>query len=92
MEYISQLQQRKKWQKGSTAVSIGQLALIKDENQPPLKWRLGRITAVHPGSDGIVRAVKLRTITGIFTRAVTRICILPASTLDSSAKEDSSIN
>ena len=91
MEYISQLQQRKKWQKGSTAVSIGQLALIKDENQPPLKWRLGRIAAVHPGSDGIVRAVTLRTISGNFTRAVTRICILPINTLDSSTDEDSSI-
>lgn len=92
MEYISQLQQRKKWQKGATAVSIGQLALIKDENQPPLKWRLGRITAVHPGAEGIVRAVTLRTNSGIFHRAVTRICILPICTLepsgDSSIKSD----
>ena len=91
MEYISQLQQRKKWQKGATEVSIGQLAIIKDENQPPLKWKLGRITEVHPGTDGIVRAVMLRTITGNFSRAVTRICILPISTLEVST-EDQPIN
>lgn len=42
-----------------------------------MNWRLGRITAVHPGKDGIVRVVSVRTRTGVTNRAVSKVCLLP---------------
>ncbi|KYN22403.1 hypothetical protein ALC57_05198, partial [Trachymyrmex cornetzi] len=36
---------------------VGHLIMLKDNDAPPLKWTLARITEIHPGNDGIVRAV-----------------------------------
>ncbi|KAF0299735.1 hypothetical protein FJT64_003435 [Amphibalanus amphitrite] len=38
-----------------------------------LMWPLGVVTRLHPGSDGVVRAVDLRTAKGVRTRAVQRL-------------------
>lgn len=34
------------------------MQLIKDELSPPLKWNLGRITQIHPGSDRVTKALE----------------------------------
>ncbi|OXA47089.1 LINE-1 retrotransposable element ORF2 protein [Folsomia candida] len=65
-EYLTRLQQRPKWMSKSPNISIGAMVVIKDETQPPLKWKLGRIESLHPGPDAIVRVVTVRTSTGIF--------------------------
>ncbi|KAJ8944184.1 hypothetical protein NQ318_016164 [Aromia moschata] len=51
-------------------------------NSPPLRWKLGRITDVHPGADGVVRVVSIRTSSGTTKRAVRKVCLLPAVTQD----------
>lgn len=85
-EYLCQLQARtKRWQP-AVQVDVGKLVVIKDENQPPTKWKMGRITDVHPGKDGIVRVVTLKTATGILTRPVEKLCILPLPNDDNTAK------
>ncbi|XP_044583019.1 uncharacterized protein LOC123264040 [Cotesia glomerata] len=61
----------------SVNIKVGTLVLIFEENLPPLQWVLGRITAVHPGKDGIVRVVTLRTKTGTYDRCVKKLCPLP---------------
>lgn len=78
-EYISELQVRTKWKTNNqSAIRVGVLVLVKDDNLPPLKWKLGRITEVHPGTDGIIRVVSLKTNRGtIVKRAVSRVCVLP---------------
>ncbi|XP_076301772.1 uncharacterized protein LOC143219847, partial [Lasioglossum baleicum] len=77
-DYLHELQQRKKWKVGSPDVlRIGTVVLVKEENLPPMKWLLGRITELHPGHDGITRVVSLRTANGVYKRPVTKICILP---------------
>ena len=91
LEYLSEMQQRRKWQKGVTNIIVGQLALIRDDNLPPLKWKLGRISHTHPGADGVVRSVTLKTLTGSYTRATPRICILPSSR-DDEKKKDTSVS
>lgn len=75
-EYICELQQRTKWQKRHPNLSPGQLVLIKQEATPPLKWPLGKIEAVFPGSDGACRVADILTSKGIVRRAVNRICPL----------------
>ncbi|XP_043468337.1 uncharacterized protein LOC122502381 [Leptopilina heterotoma] len=58
-------------------VKVGQMIVIRDDNAPPLRWRLGRIKDLHPGNDGRVRVVSARTSSGIVKRALPKICILP---------------
>lgn len=76
-EYISELQQRTKWRSSKAALEIDRLVVIKEDNLPPLKWRLGRISSVFPGPDGIIRVADIRTTTGVIRRACSKICPLP---------------
>ncbi|XP_018400322.1 PREDICTED: uncharacterized protein LOC108777840 [Cyphomyrmex costatus] len=80
-EYITQLQQRHKWTEESKAdIKIGMMVLLRDENTPPMHWRLGRIVAVHPGKDGLIRILDVRTSNGVVQRSLPKICILPIDT------------
>lgn len=76
-EYLTLLQQRQKWHSSSTNLKSGDLVLIKEENNPPLKWPLARVIDAVRGMDGIVRVAVLKTANGVFKRAVARLCILP---------------
>ncbi|CAK1578716.1 unnamed protein product [Parnassius mnemosyne] len=78
-EYVSELQQRVKWRSCKDSLKINDLVVVKEDNLPPLKWKLGRVVAIHPGADGIVRVADIRTSTGIIKRAFNRICPLPVS-------------
>ncbi len=78
-EYLLQLQKRVKWNGKKISVSVGDLAFIMDDNVPPLEWPLGRIEAVKPGADGVVRVVSLKTQRGIITRPVVKLRLLPSN-------------
>lgn len=76
--YVTELQTRSKWRKnGPTLLAVDTLVIIKDETSPPLRWKLGRVIEVHPGPDGVVRAVTVRTSTGVVKRPVSKLCVLP---------------
>lgn len=77
LEYLATLQPRTKWLQPSTGIEKGQLVIIKDENTPPMCWRTARIIGLHPGTDGIVRVVTLRTSQGTCMRPVSKLCLLP---------------
>ncbi|XP_055610355.1 uncharacterized protein LOC129757230 [Uranotaenia lowii] len=92
-EYLSQLQGRYKRWKPPVQISVGQLVVIKDENTPPMRWRLGRIQQLHPGEDGIVRVATLLTSNGILKRAVEKLCLLPSDCQPvNSDEQNSSVN
>jgi len=76
-EYLARLQQRPKWLNHRKDLQIGDLVIIKDENLPPQKWKLGRVITLHPGSDGIVRVTTLRTAEGELKRPIAKLCLLP---------------
>lgn len=76
-DYLHQLQERTKWRQVSPNVNINDLVLLQEDNVPPLRWPLGRVTMVHAGTDGLVRAVTIRTGHGTFRRAITKIAVLP---------------
>ncbi|XP_058816019.1 uncharacterized protein LOC131679327 [Topomyia yanbarensis] len=78
-EYLCQLQGRTKRWKPAVRIDIGKLVVIQDDNQPPMRWKMGRIVQTHPGDDGTVRVVTLKTATGMLTRPVERLCLLPTS-------------
>ncbi|XP_026745831.1 uncharacterized protein LOC113507176 [Trichoplusia ni] len=79
-EFIAELQQRVKWHSSKDSLKLDTLVVIKEENLPPLKWRLGRIVAIHPGTDGIARVADVKTSNGIIRRAFSKICPLPVTT------------
>ncbi|XP_047031145.1 uncharacterized protein LOC124638261 [Helicoverpa zea] len=76
-EFVSELQTRTKWKANKSEVTDNTLVLIKDDNLPPLKWRLGRVVEVHTGKDGVSRVAKIRTASGEVQRAFSKICPLP---------------
>lgn len=76
-EYLTHLQVRTKWTRNTAAIPEGSLVLLRDNNLPPSQWRLGRITEKHPGPDGITRVVTIRTSSGTFQRAISKVCPLP---------------
>lgn len=79
-EYLSTLQQRYKWTQKKANISIGDLVLIHDENLPPSKWRMARVTATHPGKDDLVRVVTVMTAKGELERPITKLSpILPSN-------------
>ncbi|KAL7296066.1 hypothetical protein TKK_0010620 [Trichogramma kaykai] len=82
-EYLQALQHRPKWQKSNTQIRVGQLCVIRSELAPPRKWALARITQVHPGKDGLIRVVSVKTATSVFKRPVTKLSILPPADDDS---------
>lgn len=76
-EYMHTLQQRTKWTAAADNVSLGALAIIRDEILPPAKWLMGRIIELHPGADGLVRVATLKCANGILKRPITKLCIFP---------------
>lgn len=83
-EYLTQLQAKPKNWKSPVKVDVGMLVIIVDENQPPMRWKLGRIEELHPGDDGVVRVVTVRTATRSYKRPVVKLCILPTPDSESS--------
>lgn len=78
-EYLPELQEKVKWKTQQENIQLGTLVLIKEDNLPPLQWAVGRIMEVHPGSNKVVRVVTVKTSTGLFKRALQRICPFPKS-------------
>jgi transposase InsO family protein len=78
-EYLSSLQERSKWKRQQINLKIGDIVLIKEDNLPPLHWKMARVIEVHSGKDGIVRVATVNTASGNVKRAVHRLCPLPSN-------------
>lgn len=81
-DYLNELQIRKKWNQEESVIKPGMLVLIKEDNLPPLSWKLARIKEVHPGKDNIVRVATLRTPNGELKRSISKLCPLPFYDID----------
>lgn len=76
-EYVSELQQRVKWKQTQSDIKVGTLVLIKEDNMPSMKWKLGRIISVYPGKDNVNRVAEIKTMSGNIRRTFSKICPLP---------------
>ncbi|XP_068914687.1 uncharacterized protein [Tenebrio molitor] len=81
VDYLTQLQPRRKWNQRLPNIEVGELAVIKEDNSPPLQWRLARVVRLHPGKDGCVRVVTLKTSKGEVTRSINKVCVLPMASM-----------
>lgn len=85
-EYVHALQQRAKWQTLQRIMRIGDVVIVRDELLPATKWKLGRIEDVHPGADGVIRVVSVRSGSSVLKRSIVKLCVLPI--LDNSVDND----
>nr|CAI5830786.1 unnamed protein product [Callosobruchus analis] len=76
-EYVSELQQRIKWKRTQGSLQQGALVLIKEDNVPPMNWKLGRVVNLHQGKDGVNRVATVNTQSGLLKRSFAKLCPLP---------------
>lgn len=53
-EYLHNLHPRKKWFRANEDLSTNDLVVIIDDNLPPAKWVIARVTQIHPSADGYI--------------------------------------
>lgn len=75
-EYLPTLLPRRHPGRPYTNPKVGDIVLIVDSSLPRGTWPRGEIVATHPGPDGTVRIVDVRTKHGILRRPATRLIIL----------------
>ncbi|KAI8116952.1 hypothetical protein CVS40_11069 [Lucilia cuprina] len=80
-EYLSELQKRYKWNKPMQNIKPNTLALLKEDNIPPMSWRRGRVIRTITGSDGLCRIVEVRTSNGETKRSIHNVCPFPTSSV-----------
>ena len=73
-EYVKSLRERHTLKHSEERhPKIGELLLIKSEDENRGKWRIGVVTDLIKGRDGVVRAAKLRVGTSCIERAVQQL-------------------
>jgi hypothetical protein len=53
------------------------MVLLVENNIQPLCWKTGIIVETHPGNDGHVRVVTVKTNQGLVKRSLRKVCPLP---------------
>ena len=77
-EYLPQLQRRGRWTSKVENISVGDLAILKQDNIPSLQWQMVRVIKVSPGADGVIRVVTVRNAAGAeYVRPVRKLARLP---------------
>lgn len=76
-EYLDQLQPRAKWPEKHPNVRVGQIVVVSDDRCPPSRWPLGKISAVYPARDGLVRVVDVKINGKTFKRPIHRLGVIP---------------
>ena len=82
VEYLDTLRDRKKWKERKRNLTPGELVLLRDETCRRNLWPMGLIQKVHPGTDGLVREVTVRTAEGVVRRDVRKICPLETACVE----------
>ncbi|KAJ8979779.1 hypothetical protein NQ317_007687 [Molorchus minor] len=76
-EYIADLQRRTKWTTTKGQLHVGDVVLLKEDNSPPLSWKLGRVIQLHPGVDGVSRVATVKISRSDVKRSYAKLCPLP---------------
>ena len=88
-EYLRSLIPVKKWFTVGREIHKGDLVLVSEDNLARGQWQCARVEAIHPGRDGLIRAVTVRLTSGSLTRRpVQRLHLFEASDADLAAELD----
>jgi len=59
------LQERKKWAvEKEPKLKVETIIIIREENTPSLRWKIGRVTLVNLGVDDVIRSAVMKTSAG----------------------------
>ncbi|XP_073827186.1 uncharacterized protein [Musca autumnalis] len=75
-EYINELQVRNKWTASNSNIGVGSMVLVHEDNIPPQKWLMGRLTNIIPGRDGRIRVADVKTTRGIIRRPLHKLALI----------------
>lgn len=74
--YLLGLIRRTKWDGPDRNAQVGDIVIVKSENDPPSSWWIARIKETYPGKDKLVRTVKISHQGKDYVRPVTKLGIL----------------
>lgn len=77
-EWLPNLIESRKWLADRANLQVGDIVLVADKKTPRGEFPRGRVVEVMPGPDGVVRVVRVKTQTGVYTRAVAKLCLIIA--------------
>lgn len=72
-EHLLSLQSRAKWHRSRENHGVDDIVIVLSESTPLTSWPLGRVLAIFPGDDGLVRNVDVQTATTVFKRPIQKI-------------------
>ena len=72
-EYLHLLHRYYKWKHPKRSIQKGDVVLLKDQELFTRSWPLACVEETHPGKDGLVRVVSVRTEKGIYLRPITKL-------------------
>ena len=75
-EYLQQLQSLQKGPTPTPNLKVGDVVIIRDDNVFTNHWPMARVLETHPGKDGLIRVVSLKTQTTVLKRPVTKLALL----------------
>ncbi len=76
VEYLSSINKYNKWRHPARNIAVGDVVVLQETGTIPTKWPLARVLETHPGKDGLVRVVTLKTSQGVYKRPVSKLAIL----------------
>ena len=77
-DYLKTLQTRPCKFRNLVSYKVDDLVLLMENNVPPMKWLLGRISGILRSKGDIPRVVTVRTKSGLKQRQVQYLCPLPS--------------
>ncbi len=75
-EYLPLLQERQKWKVKTRNFQLGDVVLVVDDNAPRNSWIMGKIIETIKDKKGLIRQVKIKTMSTCLARPITKLCRL----------------
>ena len=75
-EYLIHLAKFTKWNFPNRNLQVDDLVCLHEDGPIPARWPLDRVVAIHPGKDGLVRVVTVKTSKGTYKRPVTKVALI----------------
>lgn len=80
------MHRRSKWTTPRRDLQVGDIVLMKDSDMFERCWPMGRITKIHPGTDGLVRVVDVWSRGKTLRCPVAKLVLLLAEEQEASAR------
>lgn len=74
--YLLGLIRRTKWDDDDRNTQVGDIVIVKVDNEPPARWWLARVKETYPGKDGLIRTVKITYQSKDYIRPITKLGLL----------------